>query len=124
MKKTLITNGTLVTAADTFKADLLIVDGTIAAVGQSLPADGAEVVDASGLYVLPGGIDVHTHLDLPFGGTVASDDFYTGHRAAAFGGTTCTISPASAAAFTSATASPEFCTRQPSGAVSAMPSGS
>ncbi len=88
MKKTLIKNGTLVTASDTFQADLLIVDGIIAAVGQALSADGADVVDASGLYVLPGGIDVHTHLELPFGGTVSSDDFYSGHKAAAFGGTT------------------------------------
>ncbi len=88
MKKTLIKNGTLVTAADTFQADLLIVDGVIAALGRDLSADGAEEVDATGLYVLPGGIDVHTHFALPFGGTVASDDFYTGHRAAAFGGTT------------------------------------
>ncbi len=88
MNKTLIKNGTLVTAADTFQADLLIVDGRIAAIGSALPAEGAETVDAAGLYVLPGGIDVHTHLALPFGGTVSSDDFYTGHKAAAFGGTT------------------------------------
>ena len=89
--RTLIRNGTLVTAAETFPADLLLADGTIALMGQSLPTDGAQVVDASGKYVLPGGIDVHTHLELPFGGTVSSDDFYTGHKAAAFGGTTCHI---------------------------------
>jgi dihydropyrimidinase len=86
--KTLIKNGTLVTASDTTPADMLLVDGKIALLGRQLPADGAQVVDASGKYVLPGGIDVHTHLDLPFGGTKASDDFYSGHKAAAFGGTT------------------------------------
>ncbi|MCC7359667.1 MAG: dihydropyrimidinase [Anaerolineales bacterium] len=87
--KTLIQNGTLVTASDTFQADLLMADGKIALLGRGLPADGAQVFDARGKFVLPGGIDVHTHLDLPFGGTKASDDFYSGHKAAAFGGTTC-----------------------------------
>jgi dihydropyrimidinase len=86
--KTLIKNGTLVTAAESFIADLLIEDGKIALIGADLPADGAQVVEASGKYVLPGAIDVHTHLELPFGGTVSSDDFYSGHKAAAFGGTT------------------------------------
>jgi dihydropyrimidinase len=86
--RTLIKNGTLVTAAETYPADILIDGSQIALLGRNLPADGAQVVDAQGQYVLPGGIDVHTHLDLPFGGTVASDDFYTGHKAAAFGGTT------------------------------------
>lgn len=89
--KTLIKNGTLVSASDTTSADLLMVDGQIALLGRNLPADGAQVVDATGKYLLPGGIDVHTHLDLPFGGTKASDDFYSGHKAAAFGGTTCTL---------------------------------
>jgi dihydropyrimidinase len=86
--RTLIKNGTLVTAAESYPADLLLADGQIVLMGQDLPADGAEVVDARGKFVLPGAIDVHTHLELPFGGTVASDDFYTGHKAAAFGGTT------------------------------------
>src|SRR5688572_7508363 len=86
--KTLIKNGTVVTASETFPADVLIDDGKIALLGRDLPGDGAEVVDAQGKYILPGGIDVHTHMELPFGGTVASDDFYTGHKAAAFGGTT------------------------------------
>jgi dihydropyrimidinase len=89
--KTLIKNGTLVTAAETYAADLLMDDGKIALIGLNLPADGAQVVDAKGKRVLPGGIDVHTHLELPFGGTYSSDDFYTGHKAAAFGGTTCHI---------------------------------
>lgn len=86
--RTLIKNGTVVTAAETYPADVLVDDGKIALLGRSLPADGAHVVDAHGQYVLPGAIDVHTHLELPFGGTLASDDFYTGHKAAAFGGTT------------------------------------
>src|SRR5688500_17246123 len=86
--RTLIKNGTVVTASETYPADLLIEDGKIVLLGANLPGDGAEVVDAAGKYILPGGIDVHTHLELPFGGTVSSDDFYTGHKAAAFGGTT------------------------------------
>ncbi len=86
--KTLIKHGTLVTAAETYPADLLMVDGKIALTGQDLPADGAQVVDARGKFILPGGIDVHTHLELPFGGTYSSDDFYSGHKAAVFGGTT------------------------------------
>ena len=86
--RTLIKGGTVVTASETFPSDVLIDEGKIALLGSDLPADGAVVVEAHGKYILPGGIDVHTHLELPFGGTVASDDFYTGHKAAAFGGTT------------------------------------
>ncbi|MCC6192162.1 MAG: dihydropyrimidinase [Anaerolineales bacterium] len=86
--KTLIKNGTLVTAAETFPADLLIEDNKIVLLGHELRPEGARVVDASGKYVLPGGIDVHTHMELPFFGTFASDDFYSGQKAAAFGGTT------------------------------------
>src|SRR5258706_9312948 len=86
--RTLIKHGTVVTAAESYPADLLLADGRIVLVGQDLPAEGADVVDALGKFVLPGAIDVHTHLELPFGGTVASDDFYSGHKAAAFGGTT------------------------------------
>lgn len=85
---TLIKNGTVVTAGDTFKADVLIEAEKVALMGQNLPGNGHEVIDATGLLLLPGGIDVHTHLELPFGGTLSSDDFFTGHRAAAFGGTT------------------------------------
>ena len=85
---TLIKNGTIVTAADTVQADLLIDGEQIALMGRDLPAEGAQVIDAAGKLLLPGGIDVHTHLELPFGGTVSSDDFFTGHRAAAFGATT------------------------------------
>src|SRR5438874_2496673 len=88
MPKTLITGGTVVTAADTFKADVLIDGEKVAAVGVGLNAAGAKRIDASRKYVIPGGIDVHTHMELPFGGTMASDDFETGTTAAAFGGTT------------------------------------
>ncbi|WIG59102.1 MAG: dihydropyrimidinase [Ktedonobacterales bacterium] len=84
--RTLIAGGTIVTASDTYQADVLIEDEQIVSVGHGLAAD--TTIDASGKYVIPGGIDVHTHLDMPFGGTVSSDDFFTGHRAAAFGGTT------------------------------------
>src|SRR5437588_380345 len=89
---TIITNGRLVTASDTFTSDVAIIGGKIAAVGQSLPKDQAsKIIDANGKYVLPGGIDVHTHLDMPFGGTTSADDFESGTRAAAFGGTTTLI---------------------------------
>jgi dihydropyrimidinase len=86
---TLIRNGTVVTAAETRPADVLIEGERIKEVRAGLPAVGVDrIIDAAGLYVLPGGIDVHTHLDMPFGGTTSSDDFLTGTRAAAFGGTT------------------------------------
>ncbi len=83
---TLIKGGTVVSASDTYQADVLLDGERIIAVGQNLSGD--TTIDASGTYVIPGGIDVHTHLDMPFGGTVSSDDFFTGHKAAAFGGTT------------------------------------
>ena len=85
---TVIKNGTLVTASDIIKADLLIDGEKIAVIGEGLETEGAQVIDATDRYVLPGGIDVHTHLQLPVGVTESSDDFYTGHKAAAFGGTT------------------------------------
>lgn len=84
--QTLIQGGTIVTASDTYQADVLIEGERIVTIGHNLQAD--TTIDATGKYVIPGGIDVHTHLDMPFGGTVSSDDFFTGHRAAAFGGTT------------------------------------
>jgi len=89
--KTLIKNGTVVTASDTYKADVLIEDEKIVMIGLDLPAGDAEVIDAEGMLLMPGGIDAHTHLDMPFGGTTTADDFYTGQRAAAFGGTTCHV---------------------------------
>jgi dihydropyrimidinase len=89
---TIITNGRVVTATDTYASDVAIRDGRVAAIGQKLPHDNAtKIIDAAGKYVLPGGIDVHTHLDMPFGGTKSADDFETGTRAAAFGGTTTLI---------------------------------
>src|ERR1044072_6552210 len=86
--RTLIKNGTVVTAVDQYKGDVLIEDEKIVLIGTSLDLTAATVVDAAGKYVLPGGIDVHTHLDMPFGGTTSADDFQTGTIAAAFGGTT------------------------------------
>ncbi|MFN2449939.1 MAG: dihydropyrimidinase [Candidatus Baltobacteraceae bacterium] len=84
----LIRGGTVVTATDTYPGDVVVEDEQIAAIGVNLPAGTHEIVDASGAYVFPGGIDPHTHLDMPFGGTVTADDFETGTRAAAMGGTT------------------------------------
>jgi dihydropyrimidinase len=92
MAKTLIKNGTVATASDLFKADVLIEGEKISLVGTDLGkllnGNVDRTVDASGKYVIPGGIDPHTHLDMPFGGTTSADDFETGTRAAAFGGTT------------------------------------
>src|SRR5690349_1535692 len=89
---TVIANGRIVTATDTYMGDVAINRGKIAAIGCSEFRENAtRIIDASGKYVLPGGIDVHTHLDMPFGGTTSSDDFETGTRAAAFGGTTTLI---------------------------------
>jgi dihydropyrimidinase len=89
---TVIKNGTVLTATDTYKGDLGITGGIITAIAAELPVEGAsKVVDAKGCYVMPGGIDVHTHLDMPFGGTISADDFETGTIAAAFGGTTTLI---------------------------------
>ncbi len=88
----LIQGGTVVNADRTFRADVLCQDGTIAAVGEGLDVpQGATVVDAGGQYVMPGGIDPHTHMQLPFMGTVASEDFYTGTAAGLAGGTTMII---------------------------------
>src|SRR5262245_58214725 len=96
--RTLIQNGTVVTASDTVAADVLVEGGKIVALVQPghLSLSGAEpssdrVVDARGCYLLPGGIDAHTHLDMPFGGTNSIDDFESGTVAAAHGGTTTRI---------------------------------
>jgi len=90
MKK-IICNGTIVTATDTYKADILIEEDKISAIGLNLDRADAEIIDASGHYIFPGGVDPHTHLDMPFGGTVTKDDFESGTIAAAFGGTTTII---------------------------------
>jgi len=89
--RTLITNGLVVTAASSYPADVLVDGETIALLGSDLAGAGItadETIDATGKYVVPGGIDVHTHMELPFGGTVAKDTFESGSKAAAFGGTT------------------------------------
>jgi dihydropyrimidinase len=86
--RTLIKNGTVVTASDTNKTDVLIEGEKIVAIGSGLTTKADHVVDAENRYVMPGAIDVHTHMELPFGGTFASDDFATGTAAAAWGGTT------------------------------------
>jgi dihydropyrimidinase len=89
---TLIRGGTIVTATDTYAADVGIVGGKISTIGLNLPAEGAgKVIEARGMLVMPGGIDVHTHLDMPFGGTTSADDFESGTVAAAYGGTTTLI---------------------------------
>jgi dihydropyrimidinase len=92
--KTLITNGRVVTAVDDYQADILIDGETIAMIGKDLASVVSNIdrtIDAKNKLVIPGGIDPHTHMDLPFGGTSSSDDFETGTRAAAFGGTTSII---------------------------------
>jgi dihydropyrimidinase len=89
--RTVITNGTIVTADGSYPADVLVDGETIALIGRDLAAAGVtadRTIDATGRYVMPGAIDVHTHMELPFGGTFAKDTFESGSRAAAFGGTT------------------------------------
>src|SRR4051812_5740487 len=91
MGRLLFTGGTVVSADGSFKADVLVEDEKIVAVGTDLSADGAETVDASGKLVMPGFIDAHTHMDMPFGGTMTADDWATGTAAAVAGGTTMII---------------------------------
>src|SRR5919204_5207893 len=86
--KTLIKNGTIVTASDTAKADVLVDGEKVAAIGSGLDVRADQTLDAADRLVMPGAVDVHTHMELPFGGTFASDDFATGTAAAAWGGTT------------------------------------
>ncbi|MCI0485981.1 MAG: dihydropyrimidinase [Blastocatellia bacterium] len=89
--KILIKNGRIVTAVDDYFADILIEDGKVALIGRKLDMEADKIIDASARLVIPGGIDPHTHMELPFGGTFASDDFRTGTIAAAHGGTTTII---------------------------------
>jgi dihydropyrimidinase len=86
--KTLIKSGTLITASEIYNADLLVEGEKIAQIGKNLDVHDAQVIDAAGKLIMPGGVDPHTHFDLPMFDTIASDDHYTGHKAAAFGGTT------------------------------------
>jgi dihydropyrimidinase len=88
---TLITNARIITAEQDYIGDVYIEKDKISTIGTGLTVKADKTIDATGRYLIPGGIDVHTHMDMPFGGTVSSDDFETGTRAAAFGGTTCII---------------------------------
>ena len=87
----LIKNGRIITAVDDYMGDVFIENETVTHIGKSLDMEADEILDASGKYLFPGGLDPHTHLDMPFGGTVSADDFETGTRAAAHGGTTTLI---------------------------------
>jgi len=87
----LIKGGRIVTAADDYVADIYVEDETVTLIGESLDQPADKVIDATGKYVLPGGVDPHTHLDMPFGGTVTIDDVESGQISAAFGGTTCHV---------------------------------
>jgi len=89
--RTLIKSGRVITATDDYKADILIEDEKVSVIGAKLEMEADSVIDAKGKLVIPGGIDPHTHMELPFGGTTASDDFTTGTIAAAHGGTTTII---------------------------------
>src|ERR1700722_8325355 len=88
---TLIKNGTVVSAEKSQRLDVLVEGETIREVAADISPSGHTVIDATGLLVMPGGIDVHTHLDMPFGGTTSADDYTTGTQAAAVGGTTSVI---------------------------------
>ena len=81
-----IKNGKIVTASDAYEADIGIGNGKIVGIGKGF--EGNETIDAKGMFIFPGGVDAHTHLDMPFMGTSSSDDFETGTIAAVFGGTT------------------------------------
>ncbi|MBT9559363.1 MAG: amidohydrolase family protein, partial [Myxococcales bacterium] len=90
--RTLIRNGRIITAVDDYYADILIEDEKVAVIGVGLSDESVDAVfDATGKLVIPGGIDPHTHFDMPFGGTTSADDFDSGTLAAAFGGTTTII---------------------------------
>ncbi len=89
--KTIIKNGTIVTASDTFKGDIFIEDEKITGIGSSINLPADEIIDASDKYVIPGGIDAHTHFQLPVKGTVSADGFRSGSKAAVCGGVTCYI---------------------------------
>src|SRR5881398_3775805 len=87
----LIKGGRIITAADDYVGDVYVEGERISLIGESLDVQADKVIDAAGKYVLPGCIDPHTHLDMPFGGTVTIDDFESGQGSAACGGTTCHV---------------------------------
>src|SRR5215813_499678 len=89
--RTIIKNGRIITAVDDYRADILVEDEVVSMIGASLDMEADATIDASHKLVIPGGIDPHTHMELPFGGTQSSDDFRTGTIAAAHGGTTTII---------------------------------
>lgn len=84
----IIKNGTIISSTETYQGDILVIDGKITAIGKGFNEEGAEVINAKGKLVLPGAVDVHTHLAMPFGGTVSADGYMSGTRAAACGGVT------------------------------------
>src|SRR5258708_26289818 len=88
---TLIKTARGITSEQDYHADIYIGGEKLMAIGANFPMQADTIIDATGKYVIPGGVDVHTHLDMPFGGTVSSDDFQTGTRAAPYGGTTTII---------------------------------
>src|SRR6266568_1089209 len=88
---TLIKNGRVITATDDYTADVFVVGETVVTIGAGLAVQADKVIDAAGKLVIPGAIDPHVHMQLPFGGTISSDDFRSGTLAAAFGGTTTII---------------------------------
>jgi dihydropyrimidinase len=94
----LIKGGRIVTAADDYVGDIFVEDGKVSLIGGSLDVEADKVIDAAGKYVIPGAIDPHTHMEMPFGGTVSCDDFTSGTTSAAFGGTTTIV---------------DFCLQQP-----------
>ena len=94
----LIKGGRVITAADDYVGDIYVEDGKVSLIGASLDVGADKVIDAAGKYVIPGAIDPHTHMEMPFGGTVSCDDFTSGTTSAAFGGTTAIV---------------DFCLQQP-----------
>src|SRR3954447_24068090 len=87
----LMKGGRVITAADDYVADVFVEDERISLIGESLDVQADRTIDAAGKYVLPGGVDPHTHLDMPLGGTVTTDDVEAGQTSGAFGGTTCHV---------------------------------
>ncbi|MGI8413871.1 MAG: hypothetical protein ACR2QA_15550 [Solirubrobacteraceae bacterium] len=94
----LIRDGRIITAVDEYLADIYIEDQAVSLIGRTLTVQADRVIDADGRYVLPGAVDPHTHMEMPFGGTVSCDDFTSGTASAAFGGTTAIVDSACSSA--------------------------